>query len=113
MPETAPTGTKPKLPKKQFKGGKQATQKKRPAKKDKRTEKAPVVVAEKVITPAFLYISECCNVPGKKEPLAHSDKDKAEKKFSENHKGSWRCGKCNKPTKVSRVKNTEGVQIVL
>ena len=111
MPETTTTGTTQKPLKKKFKGGKQATQKKRP--KDKRTEKAPVVVAVKTFAPAFLYISECCDVPGKKEPLVWSAKDKEEKKFSENHKGSWRCGKCNKPTKVRRVKNTEGVQIVL
>ena len=113
MPETTTTGTTQKPLKKKFKGGKQATQKKRPAKKDKRTEKAPVVVAVNTFTPVFLYISECCDVPGKKEPLVWSAKDKEEKKFSENHKGSWRCGKCNKPTKVRRVKNTEGVQIAL
>jgi hypothetical protein len=111
MSETTTTGTTQNPLKKKFKGGKQATQKKRP--KDKRTEKAPVVVAVKMFTPAFLYISECCDVPGKKEPLVWGAKDKEEKKFSENHKGSWRCGKCNKPTKVRRVKNTEGVQIVL
>ena len=80
MPETTTTGTTQKPLKKKFKGGKQATQKKRPAKKDKRTEKAPVVVAVKTFTPAFLYISECCDVPGKKEPLVWSAKDKEENK---------------------------------
>jgi hypothetical protein len=117
MPETTTTGTtqKPLKDKKKFKGGKQATQKGRPNKggKDKRTEKAPVVVAEKFFTPAFLYISECCDVPAKKEPLVWSAKDKEDKKFSENHKGHFRCTKCGKPSKVRRIKNTEGVQIVL
>ena len=46
MSETTTTGTTQKPLKKKFKGGKQATQKKRP--KDKRTEKAPVVVAVKM-----------------------------------------------------------------
>jgi hypothetical protein len=111
MPETATTGTTQKPLKKKFKGGKQATQKKRP--KDKRTEKAPVVVAVKMFTPAFLYVSECCNDLTKKEPLVWSAKGKEENKFSENHKGHFRCVKCGKPAKVKRVKNTEGVQIVL
>jgi hypothetical protein len=113
MSEIEQTVTTPaaKPSKSKFKGGKQATQKNRP--KSKTKENKPVSVAARVITPAFLYVSACCSALGTKEPLVWSEKDKEKKSFSENHKGSFRCSKCNKPTKVSRTKNTDGVQIAL
>lgn len=94
--------------KKKFKGGKQATQKRKPG-----NVKAPAVVVPKSFIPAFLYISKCCEALGKKEPLVRSEKDKQENKKSENHMGKFRCSKCNTRSKFGRIKNKDGVSITL
>lgn len=80
----------------------------------KKGKPAPKVPAgPKSIVPANLYVSDCCGALGKKTPLVWSPKDKEENKFSENHKGKFRCTACNQRSTFSRRKNSEGESIDL
>jgi hypothetical protein len=61
-------------------------------------------------TAVFLYTSVCCDKPAKKDPCVRSKEDKKENKMSECALGTWRCGQCEKKTKVRRTKpQKEGV----
>lgn len=80
-------------PKKNF-GGKNF---RRRGKKGRGPVAKPVVKRE----PVFEYISRCCGVRAVKPALLKSSGDK---KAPLGTLGGWRCGGCNKPTKVTRQK---------
>lgn len=51
--------------------------------------------------PVFSYTSVCCTERATKTPCVKVDKKSAETQGL----GTFRCGKCNKPCKVTRQKN--------
>lgn len=50
--------------------------------------------------PVFTYTSACCGVKAVKPALVKTED-------AEGTLGSWRCGGCGKPSKVSRHKNKQ------
>jgi hypothetical protein len=57
--------------------------------------------------PVFAYVSACCNAVAEKPACERDLDDKKSHKFSEATLGSWRCGRCKKPTKVTRHKREQ------
>jgi hypothetical protein len=61
----------------------------------------------------FAYFSTCCSAPAKKPALTIPPDNRvgrlgsSPKDADETGLGGWRCGKCGKPTKVTRTKTEE------
>lgn len=63
------------------------------------------VVQNKRGEPVFLYYVEGTNIRATKTPCERTAEDRAEKKFSESHLGTWRNPVTGKKCKVVRVRN--------
>lgn len=76
----------------------------------KKNGKRKVRVVTKQGVPVFRYLSVCHNTLATKVPLTMPAENRlghlgASPKDAEGSLGSWRCGTCSKPCKVSRQKN--------
>lgn len=77
--------------------------------KQKHQKPATVNVASVAKEPVFLYFSVCHNVQANKPPC-EMPRGKGVKGFGQSPEGeatlgTWRCGGCNKPCKVTRSLN--------
>jgi len=77
---------------------------------------APKVASKPVVQkPVKEYVSACCNVPATKprcgEKFMAQDPDSGKMAESRKGLGTWRCGECKKPTKVTPRKPQEGTDV--
>jgi hypothetical protein len=84
--------------------------------KDRKNRPTPKVTA---LSAVFAYFSVCCNEQADKPPCSvakgqHIGTYVGVKPAGESTLGSWRCTKCRKPCKVTRVtKKQEGVNEII
>lgn len=95
---------------KRLKAGKTANGNKGGKGKGKRPKPQEAKGPRKII-PVNLYLSECCNAVGVKEPLIR--KDKESKEYGQGHLGTFRCSACRKHGKFTSRANSQSEAVYI